>query len=218
MAKKDKIVDNWHFVNSIGIVFLIFVIVILAVGILFDSDWITGKWGLNMKVGGLKYYGKMFGTQTKNQDINCIGAGCINNSQITVGKKLSDEALSALTEALVDEYKAYTTYSLVVDVYGQVQPFDNIAKAEEQHIASIQGLFQKYGKDVFDNPWAGRIAVPQSIKQACKIGVESETYNYRLYESRWLPAVSGYEDIDMVFKNLMNASKSNHLPAFESCD
>ena len=220
MKKLTKGMDEKHFTKSLGIIMLIFAIVFLAVGILFDKSWFTGKFGSNIKFG-LTYKGKMYGKNIapSEADSLCTLDSCSANSSLQSSNvQLTDEALGAFEEALTDEYRAYTAYSQVVDVYGQVQPFARISQAEVQHIAALQGLFQKYGKQSFENPWKGRVAVPQSLKLACKMGVDAEEQNYMLYENRWLPATASYSDVTAVFNNLLNASKNNHLPAFELCD
>jgi len=56
------------------------------------------------------------------------------------------------------------------------------------------------------------------LQEACQIGVDAEIANAALYRDELLPAVTAYEDITLVFENLMNASQQKHLPAFEKCN
>jgi hypothetical protein len=124
----------------------------------------------------------------------------------------------ALTLAIDDEYKARETYAEVIETHGDVQPFTNIIRAEEQHISSLQKLFQTYGLLVPENGWVDAITVTESISEMCAQGVQAEIENAALYREQLLPAVEAYPDVVQVFRNLMNASQNNHLPAFERCD
>lgn len=130
---------------------------------------------------------------------------------------LSQEAKSALESALDDEYKAYATYDAVIKKFGNVRPFIMIIRAEEQHISSLKGLFDKYGLDIPENPYLGSITAPETLSAACSTGVDAEIANADLYRNDLLPSVTDYEDITLVFNNLMNASQNQHLPAFERC-
>ena len=61
---------------------------------------------------------------------------------------LSESEIQAMTEALMDEYKARDFYTLVIEKFGKVNPFANIKRAEEMHIDSLKNLFEKYGLQV----------------------------------------------------------------------
>ena len=50
------------------------------------------------------------------------------------------ESEKALYAALDDEYKALSTCQKVMEIFGEVRPFVNIAKAEEEHIAALSAL------------------------------------------------------------------------------
>ncbi|HDL50766.1 MAG TPA: DUF2202 domain-containing protein, partial [Firmicutes bacterium] len=61
---------------------------------------------------------------------------------------LSESEIQAMTEALMDEYKARDFYTLVIEKFGDVNPFVNIKRAEEMHIDSLKKLFEKYGLQI----------------------------------------------------------------------
>jgi len=149
---------------------------------------------------------------------NCLGDDCLLVSDLDypVGE-LTDEAKSALNLALNDEYKALTTYNEIINKFGSVRPFIMIKGAEEQHIASLKTLFDKYGLEIPKNDWLGKISIPGTIQESCRLGVEAEIDNANLYKGELLPKVNNYEDIILVFTNLMRASEDKHLPAFEKC-
>jgi rubrerythrin len=123
---------------------------------------------------------------------------------------------SALTEALQDEYKARTTYRLILDKFGEIAPFRNIVEAEERHIQALLPLFQKYGIPIPADEWEAKIQVPDSISVACELGVQAEIENAELYQ-RLLQLTQKYPDVQRVFLNLQRASQANHLPAFQRC-
>jgi hypothetical protein len=60
-------------------------------------------------------------------------------------------------------------------------------------------------------------AAPETLVDACKIGVEAEIANRDLYDGNLLPAGAAYPDITLVMQRLRDASEENHLPAFERC-
>ena len=149
---------------------------------------------------------------------NCLADDCllVDNLEYPV-RELSAEAQQALDEAINDEYKALSTYEAVIAKLGTVRPFSMIKGAEEQHIASLKAIYDKYGLVVPKNTWSSKVSAPATLQEACQIGVDAETANAVLYKDKLLPKVDGYEDIIAVFTNLMNASEQMHLPAFEKC-
>ena len=150
---------------------------------------------------------------------NCLADDCllVDGLEYPVGE-LSVEIQKALDEAINDEYKALSTYEAVITKFGAVRPFSMIKGAEEQHIASLKAIYDKYGLEVPENTWPSKILAPATLQEACQIGVGAEIANAALYKENLLPIVVGYEDIVAVFTNLMNASEQKHLPAFERCD
>ena len=46
--------------------------------------------------------------------------------------------------AVYDEFKAYETYSKIIEKFGLVQPFVNIKEAEAIHYSALIQLMQKY--------------------------------------------------------------------------
>ncbi len=150
---------------------------------------------------------------------NCLGDEClaVNDFDYPVGN-LSNQAKEALVEAINDEYKAHALYEKIIEKFGFVKPFSMIIRAEEQHISSLKSLFDKYGLEIPKNDWANKVSVEGTLQQECQAGVDAEIANAKLYKDKLLPMVSGYEDIKLVFTNLMNASQEKHLVAFERCN
>lgn len=150
---------------------------------------------------------------------NCLADDCllVDDLEYPVGE-LSVDVQQALDEAINDEYKALATYEAVIAKFGSARPFSMIKGAEEQHIASIRSIYDKYGLEVPSNTWASKVSAPATLQEACQVGVDAEIANADLYREKLLPVVSEYEDIMAVFTNLMNASQEKHLPAFERCN
>jgi hypothetical protein len=127
---------------------------------------------------------------------------------------------SALLMALDDEYKAYATYDVIINKFGDVRPFINIKDAEVRHIDAVKYLLGKYNIPIPANKYMTanyRPAAPQSLKAACEAGRDAEISNAALYDQKLFPMVKGYDDITMIFQNLRDASQYRHLPAFERC-
>lgn len=154
----------------------------------------------------------------KSTATSCVGDEClqIENLDYPTGT-LPEKVTSTLTRALDDEYKAQATYDAVISTFGDIRPFIMIVRAEEQHIAALKSIFDKYGISIPENPYVN-VSVPETIQQACQTGVDAEIENVRLYKEDLLPVVSDYPDITTVFTNLMRASEEKHLPAFERCN
>lgn len=134
---------------------------------------------------------------------------------------LTPDAEAALGAALQDERHAEAFYAAVLTRFGDVRPFSNIIDAERTHEALLIDLFATYGIAVPENGYASGAmqapAAPDSLADACKIGVEAEIANRDLYDGQLLPAVAAYPDITDVMIRLRDASEEKHLPAFERC-
>ena len=76
------------------------------------------------------------GRNMQNSEGSCYMDGClnVNDLQYPVTTKLTTEVVEALNRAIDDEYKAYSTYSEVINKFGSVKTFIMIIRAEEQHI------------------------------------------------------------------------------------
>ena len=133
---------------------------------------------------------------------------------------LPSNASNALKKALDDEYKAYTTYQVVIEKFGDVRPFSNIIQAEMRHIEMLKDLMVKYRIPIAANPYlagVNRPIAPSSLREACEVGIQAEIDNAGLYENQLLPMVADYDDIKFVFENLRDASQQRHLQAFQRC-
>jgi rubrerythrin len=150
---------------------------------------------------------------------NCLADDCllVDELEYPVGE-LAAEVQLALDEAINDEYKALATYEAVIAEFGAVRPFSMIKGAEEQHIASLKAIYDKYALTVPENDWASKVVAPATLQEACQTGVEAEIANAALYREELLPVVADHEDIKLVFESLMSASEDKHLPAFEKCN
>ena len=175
---------------------------------------------VNTQTGGSDYgNGIGQGQNTQPDRDNCLADDCllVDDLEYPAGE-LSAEVQEALDEAINDEYKALSTYEAVIAKFGAVRPFSMIKGAEEQHIASLKAIYDKYGLEVPENVWPSKVSAPAKLQEACQIGVDAEIANADLYKDKLLPVVSGHEDITAVFKNLMSASEQKHLPAFDKCN
>lgn len=129
---------------------------------------------------------------------------------------LTVEMVELLTDGIMDEYNAYTTYDAILDEFGDVRPFNRIITSELQHADALAFIFERYGLDV-PEPDADFVP-PQfdSVADACAAGAAAEVANFELYDAM-AAAFVDYPDISQVITALRNASEFNHLPAFEAC-
>ena len=145
------------------------------------------------------------------------GANCQIGPSLPLAEPgtLDEAEVDALVEAINDEYKALSVYQKVVDKFGDVRPFTNIIRAEEQHIAALETLFVRYGIEIPENDWYSQVPEFDSVTAACQAGVQAEIDNAALYDG--LFAAVDEPDIIQVFTSLRDASQYKHLPAFERC-
>ncbi len=128
---------------------------------------------------------------------------------------LSEAEIQALHLALDDEYHALAVYQSVIETFGQVEPFVEIAQSEQRHIDALANHFEIYGLPVPENPWIGSIPAFESLSAACQAGAEAEVANAALYEQ--LLSMVDSSGLIQVFNNLSRASIESHLPQFEAC-
>lgn len=123
---------------------------------------------------------------------------------------------AVLDEALQDEYKALATYTAVIDRFGPVRPFVNIAESERRHVQALAGLYGRHGLAMPQDAWAGRVQAPATLEEACRLGVQAEIDNAEMYE-RLLLQATAFPDVLVVMRRLQWASQQNHLRAFQRC-
>ncbi len=117
--------------------------------------------------------------------------------------------------AVYDEFKAYETYSKIIEKFGLVQPFVNIKEAEAIHYSALIQLMQKYNIEVPFNNWATKVEIPNTLIECCEMGVAAEINNIAMYNN--LLSYATDNDVRDVIFRLQAASYNNHLPAFRNC-
>lgn len=123
--------------------------------------------------------------------------------------------VTALAEAIDDEYRAHATYRAVIAKFGPVRPFINIVEAEKRHIAALLRQYSRLGLDPVPDTWSGRIAAPTTLEEACAAGVAAEIENAALYDR--LIDQAGDQGVRETMRQLRRASQEQHLPAFRRC-
>ena len=130
------------------------------------------------------------------------------NSEIPIRSQI-------LRIAVYDEFKAYETYSKIIEKFGLVQPFVNIKEAEAVHYSVLVKLMEKYQVEVPINNWYSKIEIPNSLIECCEMGVAAEINNIAMYNN--LLQHVQEDDIKDVLFRLQAASFNNHLPTFRNC-
>lgn len=123
--------------------------------------------------------------------------------------------VTALHEALEDEYKAWATYDQVIQDFGAVRPFVNIRESEARHVAALAALYERFALPMPRNDWPGRALRFENLRAACEAAVAGEVENELMY--RRLLAATSTPIIRRVFERLRDASQQRHLPAFRRC-
>ncbi|WP_404318516.1 DUF2202 domain-containing protein [Malaciobacter canalis] len=136
------------------------------------------------------------------------------SQKVDVNSEQTIEA-QVLRIAVYDEFKAYETYSKIIEKFGAIHPFVNIKEAEAVHYSALMPLLQKYNVEVPVNDWALKVQVPKTYIECCELGVSSEINNIAMYDHLILHTTQS--DIKDTLYKLQAASYNNHLPAFRKC-
>ncbi len=158
-------------------------------------------------------------TQTEQQitSKNCIADTCLQVPNLNYPVAIiSQNVKDALSKALDNEYKLQSYYQAVINKFGDKRPFSMIIGAEDQHVAVITSLDEKYGVSPIANQWSGNLPSISTFQNACQTSASYEQSTISLLNGL-LPQVSSYPDITQVFTNIKEASQNSHLPAFEKC-
>lgn len=145
--------------------------------------------------------------ETNIDEALLISARVDLNSQIPITSQI-------LRIAVYDEFKAYETYTKIIEKFGLVQPFVNIKEAEAIHYAALVKLMEKYGVEVPINNWASKIEIPNTLIECCEMGVAAEISNIAMYNNLLSHVIEN--DIKDTLFRLQAASFNNHLPAFRN--
>jgi hypothetical protein len=129
---------------------------------------------------------------------------------------LSTAEQSALQSAILEEYGALNLYQSAITQLGNVYPFSQIVRSEQQHINALVRQATKYGVTVPANPGLSTQPTFTTLAQACQAGVNAEIADAALYDT--LKPVTTHTDLLQVYNNLQSASLNSHLPAFQTCD
>ncbi len=123
-----------------------------------------------------------------------------------------------LLYAAQDEYTARGEYAAIMTKFRITRPFDNIMRAEENHLTWLKNAFATYGLSFPKDESASHLFIPADLKQAFETGVKAEIDNIAMYDSFLASPLlkdPKYADLVALFTNLGRASE-NHLRAFQN--
>lgn len=172
--------------------------------------------------GGIGFVDPETGAQWNGQQRGRMGSGTGQNGvgfyaslPPATTDELPDNIIALMIDGWEDESRAYAVYEMVMQQFGEVTPFVNIQRAELQHQAAWEFLFERYGIQLPSATMLDPIDF-ESLADACQLGVTAEIENAALYDTM-LDEFNAYPDLYQVALALRNASEFNHLPAFENC-
>jgi len=122
----------------------------------------------------------------------------------------------ALQMSLYDEYRAQASYQRILEIFGNIVPFNHIIEAEMRHIAALTPLFYRYQVPMPINNWYALVAPAATLRENCELGVAGEIQNAQMY-AHLMEYMAAYPDVMQVFAQLYHASSQHHLPAFRRC-
>lgn len=162
---------------------------------------------------GASWNGQQRGQMNRGAGQN--GTGFYASLPPAVDGELPQDIIDLMVDGWMDEQHAYAAYESIMTQFGEVAPFVNVQRAETQHIAAWELLFDRYGITVPEAP-VFDIPVFASLQEACALGADAEIANFDLYDTM-LIAFEDYPDIYQIALSLRNASEFSHLPAFQAC-
>jgi hypothetical protein len=111
------------------------------------------------------------------------------------------------------EYAAAASYLAVLDEYGSVEPYQSIYQSELRHIDALIRQLEKAGVVVPENPYLGKVTIPDNLVSIAEAEARVEVLNVEMYDL----LISKTENTNLikVLTNLRTASLESHLPAFE---
>ncbi len=128
---------------------------------------------------------------------------------------LSETEAAGLIAAIEEEYTARALYESIMNTFGEVAPFAEIAASESVHASTLIRQAEKYGLDVpaydlssYDFPTFS------TIDEAYQAGIDAEIADAALYDELLVDVT--HSDLVRVYTNLQNASLTNHLVSFQS--
>lgn len=146
-----------------------------------------------------------FSSETSATEKAGYGAvGALSDSEMTVE--------DMLVYAIQDEYLAHREYTIVLKKFGDQNPFNTIVLSEEQHIAELIAIFEKYGFAIQADESAEHVIVPTTVKEGLENCSDGEVDNIAMYNKFLELEIP--EDVRMVFTSLRNASE-RHLKSFQ---
>ncbi len=144
-----------------------------------------------------------------------MGAVTVNPGSGLALTPLSAAEKDALNRAILEEYGALNLYQSVISQYGNVYPFSQIVRAEQQHVNVLIRQAVKYGLTAPANPGLSTPPAFATLSAACQAGAAAEIADAALYDE--LKLLVTHADLLQVFSNLQSASLTSHLPAFQAC-
>ena len=160
----------------------------------------------------MKKFYKMIGMATLALSLFVTGVSAASTGSAVVEEGDTYSLEEMLLYAYQDEANALKEYEELMEVFGEVAPFVNIAKAEESHMAAVLRLYDYYDVEV-PNYTAEEFTVPETVEEAYAIGVEAEIKNIAMYEAFLSSDLD--PTMERVFESLKNASQF-HLEAFQN--
>lgn len=111
------------------------------------------------------------------------------------------------------EYAAAASYLAVLDEYGSVEPYQSIYQSELRHIDALIRQLEKTGVVVPENPYLGKVTIPDNLVSIAEAEARVEVLNVEMYDL----LISKTENANLikVLSNLRIASLESHLPTFE---
>ena len=157
----------------------------------------------------------LVGGCSTNTTARVASKACCDACTLPAGQSTAISAgeADALRETLQDERLAQAFYNAVISKHGDVRPFTNIVQAEARHATLIEQLMTRHGVTIPTDAVTNVPVVPSSLAECNQYAAKLERDNIKMYD-RLLVGVTE-PDIRAAFENLREASRQNHLPAFE---
>ncbi len=142
---------------------------------------------------------------------NSLGA----KSNYNYGNNLTPEELGYLNAAYKDECKDQYFFKKAIEKFPDASGFIKIMNSEQNHVTTLEGVFNKYEIEIPKNLDFSDIVIPTALDNACAMGLKFEKENVDMYQNFLKTVTNNY--LKTVFEDLRDITINRNIPAVEKC-
>lgn len=140
---------------------------------------------------------------------NSLGAKSIYH-----GGTLTPEEIGYLNSAYKDECRDQYFFKKAYEKF-PASGFAKIMNSEQNHISTLESIFNKYEIEIPKNLDFSDVVVPAVLDDACAMGLKLEKENVEMYQNFLKNVTNNY--LKTVFEDLRDITINRNIPAIDKC-